>query len=309
VHLVHTGQPMLVFAGQRAMMGAMAIALEERSASRLRIELVGEELRRYREARGITLAQAAERIGTDASRLSRMETGKIPQKCEDVAGLLAVYGVIGIERKQLLDLTRTSDDLGLWQRHSSSLAQRVATLRLLESRAIRLINFECEVIPGLLQTVPYAEHVLRNVGLVSDEEVVAERVAARVHRQAVLRRTDAPHLLAIIAQNALQNMIGDRIVMRDQLLYLTEAARRRNIEIRVIPSSVGNHPGFDGPFLRLQFADRAGVVVLVNRTSDLFLEDDEALMAYNNVLIELLNLALPEDESVPLIARLAATME
>jgi transcriptional regulator with XRE-family HTH domain len=287
----------------------MATALQELSESRLRVELVGEELRRYREVTGLTLAEAAEKIGIDRSMLSRMETGKLRQKCEDVAGLLAVYGVVGLERRQLLELTRRSDHPGLWQRHSSSMAQRIATFRLLESRAVRLINFETELIPGLLQTVPYAEAVFRNVGMVRDEEAINERVAARVHRQAVLRKVTAPHLLAIIAQNALQNMIGDRTVMRDQLIYLTEAARRPNISIRVIPSSASNHPGFDGPFFRLQFPDRAGVVVLVNRTSDLFLEDDEARTIYNNVLVELLSVALPDDESVALIGRLAATME
>jgi transcriptional regulator with XRE-family HTH domain len=287
----------------------MATALQQLSESTVRIRLIGEELRRYREAAGFSLAKAAQRIGCDQTKVSRMETGKSNQKCEDVAGLLAVYGVTGVERRQLLELTRAADRPGLWQRHSSSLAQRIATLKLLESRAIRLINFECEVIPGLLQTVPYIQAVVRQVALVDDEEVIGERVAARIRRQAVLRKSGAPHLLAIIAQNALQNLIGDRTVMRDQLIYLTEAARRTNISMRIIPNSAGNHPGFEGPFLRLQFHDRPGVVILANRTSSLYLEDDEDLTVYNKVLVELLSVALPEDESVALVARLAATME
>src|SRR4051812_2259203 len=101
----------------------------------VRLSLVGEELRRHRESAGLVIAEAARKIGVTPSTLSRMETGKLPQKCDQVAGLLAVYGVVGADRRELLELTRSGDEPGLWQRSSSSMAQRVATLKLLESRA------------------------------------------------------------------------------------------------------------------------------------------------------------------------------
>ena len=182
-------------------------------------------------------------------------------------------------------------------------------MQILESRAIRLINFENAVVPGLLQTVPYIQALMRNVGLVDHEDLIGDRVAARVRRQGVLRKINAPDFLAVIAEQALHNVIGGREVMRDQLVYLTEAARRRNVSVRVIPATAGDHPGFDGPFTRLSFHDRTGVVVLGNRTSNLFLEDDEDLMVYNNVLVELLSVALNDEESVALVAELAAALE
>jgi transcriptional regulator with XRE-family HTH domain len=275
----------------------------------VRLSLVGEELRRHRESAGLVIAEAARKIGVTPSTLSRMETGKLPQKCDQVAGLLAVYGVVGADRRELLELTRSGDKPGLWQRSSSSMAQRVATLKLLESRAIGLINFENGVVPGLLQTVPYARAVISSFGLVRDEDLIGERVADRIHRQAVLRKAGAPHFQAIIAEGALRNVIGDRAVMRDQLTYLIEAAQNRNISVRVIPTSATNHPGFEGPFMRLQFAGRHGVVMLENRTTNLFLEDDEDLMTYNHVLVELLSVALNEADSLALVARLVATLE
>lgn len=269
----------------------------------VRLKLVGEELRRYREMAGFSQLQAADRIGFEKSKVSRMESGQRGQKCEDVAGLLAVYGVTGAERQQVLDLVRAADRPGLWQRNSS-LTHRIAVLKVLESRAIRLINFECSVIPGLLQTVPYIEALMRNVGLVN-EDLIGERVAARVHRQSVLRKFNAPDFLAIISENVLHNIIGDQKTMREQLIYLTEAVQHRNISLRIIPASVGNHPGFDGPFMRLQFHDRPGVVVVANRTSNLFLEEDEDLVTYNNVVVELLSVALDEAASVALVRDLA----
>jgi hypothetical protein len=271
----------------------------------VRIKLVGDELRRYRVAAGFKLVEAAKRVGIHHTKLSRMETGQYHQPCDEVAGLLAIYGVRGEERKHLLELSRTADQMGLWHRNSAPIAKRIAALRILEAQASRLITFECEIIPGLLQTVPYAQAIMRNVGLVNGEELIGELVAARIARQAILRKPRAPHLCAIIAENALHNLVGDKEIMREQLIYLTEAARRENINLRVIPRSAGNHPGLDGPFLRLQFRDRPAVIVLGNRTSNLFLEDDEDRQVYNVVVVELLSVALDEERSVALLYDLA----
>jgi hypothetical protein len=73
--------------------------------------------------------------------------------------------------------------------------------------------------------------------------------------------------------------------------------------------SRGNHPGLEGPFLRMQFSDRPGIIVLPNRTSTLYLEKDEDLLTFDTVLVELLTVALDDEESVALVARLAATLE
>ena len=133
-------------------------------------------------------------------------------------------------------------------------------------------------------------------------------MAARIHRQSVLRKPNAPHLCAIIAENALHNIVGDKDVMREQLAYLIEAARRPNINLRVIPSLVGNHPGFDGSFERLQFTDRPSVIMVANRTTSVLLEDNEDRMLYNNVLVELLSVALDENGSVALVRDLGTRL-
>ncbi|WP_414635693.1 DUF5753 domain-containing protein [Actinophytocola sp.] len=141
---------------------------------------------------------------------------------------------------------------------------------------------------------------MRNVGMIDDEEEIGERVAARVHRQAVLRSRmlrsswrSSPRARSIMSW-------GDKETMREQLTYPIEAAQRPNIKLRVIPASVGNHPGLDGPFYRLHFRDRPGVIMVGNRTSCVYLEDDQTLMAYNHVLVELLSVALAPDRSVAL---------
>ena len=65
----------------------------QRPDSTVRIEVLGEELRRLREASQLTLTEVVARIGISESHLSRIEKGKRVPSPEDVAALLVVYGV------------------------------------------------------------------------------------------------------------------------------------------------------------------------------------------------------------------------
>jgi transcriptional regulator with XRE-family HTH domain len=276
--------------------------------STVRIEVLGEELRRLREARGMTLVEVVSRIGISESHLSRMEHGKRVPSPEDVAALLVIYGVTGEERLELLTLAKKASQPGLWQRQGSFEA-RFATLKLLEARATKLVNFEPLVIPGLLQTLPYAKAMIRDVGMIDDPDEVDERVVGRIHRHATLRKFDAPHLVAIVDEAALRHLVGGREVMHDQLLYLAEVAERHNVTLRVVPTPTGGHPGLNGSFLRMRFEDRPGVVYLGHLTSSLFLEDASEISAYDRTIVELLSLAISEENSVRLVAEMAATLE
>jgi transcriptional regulator with XRE-family HTH domain len=278
-----------------------------RPESTVRVEVLGAELRRLREAAGLTLQEASESVGISLSALSKMETGKRGQRIEDVASLCTVYRAFGQERRDLLDLARNSNELGFWQKRQQSFTSRVTTIRLMESRATALFNFETMLIPGYLQTVPYMQAVMRGA-MVRDEEEIGRRVAARIQRQTQVRRRNA-ELTAIVCESALHTQIGGPAVMRDQLNHVVEAAARPNVKFRVVPNSAGAHPGFNGPFVRLRFADRPGVVFVPCSGASLFLEEPEDIEHYKVVTLELLHIALSHEESVALVADVAAALE
>ncbi|HEX6359114.1 helix-turn-helix transcriptional regulator [Actinophytocola sp.] len=275
--------------------------------STVRIEVLGEELRRLREACGLTLSQVVARIGISESHLSRMESGKRVPRPEDVAALLVVYGVTGEERLELLTFATRANQPGLWQRQGSFEA-RFTTLKHLESRATKLVSFEPLVIPGLLQTVPYAQAMVREVGMIDDPAQVDERAVGRIHRQSVLRKHDAPRLIALVTESALRNVVGGREVMRDQLRYLAEVAKRPNVTLRVVPTIAGGHPGLNGPFLRLGFDDRQGVVYLGHLTSSLFLEERTEVAVYDRAIATLLSVAISQENSLRLVVEMAASL-
>jgi transcriptional regulator with XRE-family HTH domain len=278
-----------------------------RPESTVRGEVLGAELRRRREAAGLTLLETADLVGISSRHLSKMETGKRNQQLEDVASLCTVYKVFGQDRRDLLELARSSAEQGFWQKRNQSFTSRVNTLRLLESRASALFNFETMLIPGYLQTVPYMRAVIRG-GMIEDEEEIGRRVAARIQRQTGVRRTST-EVNAIVCESALRAQIGGTEVMRDQLKHVVEAACRPRMTLRVVPTSAGAHPGIEGAFIRLRFTDRPGVVFLGCGTSSLFLEDTEDIEHYKAVTAELLRIALSREESVALAASIAAALE
>lgn len=267
----------------------------------VRARQLGAELRRSRDEAGMGAEQVAGRLGISPSKLSRVETGVSGPKLEDVAGMLALYGVTGKARAELLELCGEAGagKRGWWQRRDMSAKQR--TLIELESNATRIINYESLLIPGLLQTGEYTRAVLRDVRCLPESEI-EDSMVTRLARHSVLRQRNPPRLLAIIYEAALRQRIGGQDVMRRQLDYLLHTAGNRDVAIRVVPLSAGTHPGLDGPFLKLE--SPTPVIYLESRSSSLFLEDKEDVTTYDRVLQEVLKVTLDAGQSAQLIADL-----
>lgn len=94
----------------------------------------------------------------------------------------------------------------------------------------------------ILQTQKYARAVYRTRVGDTDEEI-EELVAARLERQAILARPKPPTLWVVIDEGVLHRLVAGAEVMLEQTEHLTEAARRPNIVVQVIPASVGAHEG------------------------------------------------------------------
>ena len=63
---------------------------------------LGAELRRYREAAGLTIDHVAERLDCSASKISRLETGQTGASPRDVRDMLALYQVGEQELNELM---------------------------------------------------------------------------------------------------------------------------------------------------------------------------------------------------------------
>ncbi|WP_420804641.1 DUF5753 domain-containing protein [Actinomadura flavalba] len=77
---------------------------------------------------------------------------------------------------------------------------------------------------------------------------IDHRLDLRLKRKAVLDGDDPLELWAILDEASLHRVIGGHETMRFQLLHLTEAARRPNVTIQVIPYAAGPHGSMNGTF-------------------------------------------------------------
>jgi ribosome-binding protein aMBF1 (putative translation factor) len=78
--------------------------------------LLGTQVRRLRESRGVSAHEAARAIRGSESKISRIELGRNAVREIDVLDLLTYYGVGALEREQLLSLAEQANRPGWWHR-------------------------------------------------------------------------------------------------------------------------------------------------------------------------------------------------
>ncbi|RKN42968.1 helix-turn-helix domain-containing protein [Streptomyces hoynatensis] len=258
--------------------------------------LLGSQLRRLREERGVTREEAGYSIRASESKISRMELGRVSFKPRDVADLLTLYGVTDDdEREPLLRLARASGQAGWWHNYNDVLPSWFQTYIGLEAAAERIGTYELQFVHGLLQTEAYAHAVMvsGHRGRLPRSEV-DKRIALRLGRQKLLVSENAPHLHCILDEAALRRQYGGHAVMDEQLRALLAYSEYPNVTLQVVPFAQGGHVAESGAFTLLRFAEHEipDLVYLEQLTGALYLDKGEEVAAYQDVLDRLAESAL-----------------
>src|SRR6201996_6645848 len=250
--------------------------------------VLGSQLRRLRESRGISAEQAAESIRGSHSKISRMEHGRVGFKERDIGDLLTLYGVgPGDEREALLSLARGANTPGWWQAYADILPHWVEPYFGLEAAASFIREYELQFVPGLLQVEDYARAVIR-LGTLTSEDEVDRRAKARMARQEILHRDSPPKVWAVLDEGALRRVIGGPRVMRAQLRHLIDMCDHPAVTLQILPFSAGAHRALGGPFTILRYTepDLRDVVYIEQLTSALYLDKPTEVDAYLEVIEE-----------------------
>ncbi|MFJ4845690.1 MULTISPECIES: helix-turn-helix domain-containing protein [unclassified Streptomyces] len=272
----------------------------------LRIVL-GTQLRRLREDRGISREAAGDAIRASHAKISRLELGRVGFKERDVADLLTLYGVADErERGELLGLARRANTPGWWHQYADVLPGWFETHIGLEEAAHTIRTYEVQFVPGLLQTGAYARAVMRLGHPRATESEVGRRVAMRMTRQKLLTRPGAPRLWVVLDEACLRRPLGGVEVMRGQLEYLMEAATLPHVTLQIAPFDVGGLAAAGGPVTILRFSEPAlpDIVYLEQLTSALYLDKQEDVEHYLTVMDRLAAEAEPPRNSARLLASL-----
>jgi transcriptional regulator with XRE-family HTH domain len=254
----------------------------------LRVVLRGQ-LRHLREANGINREAAGEVIRASASKISRLELGRVSVKSRDLSDLLTLYGVTGeAERADVLRLASEAAKHGWWHHYGDLLPGWFEYYVGLEAAASRIRTYEVQFVPGLLQTPDYARAVIKLGHPSATLDELEERVSLRMKRQEALARPDGPKLWAVIDETALRRRLGDPGVMEAQLERLIDLALP-NVTVYVVPLQSGYHAAAAGAFSILRFAapELPDMVYLEQLTSSLYLDKRKDVDHYSAVMDQL----------------------
>ncbi|WP_406351839.1 helix-turn-helix domain-containing protein [Streptomyces sp. NBC_00658] len=218
------------------------ISVLDPSASPL--DYYGFELRRHREAAGLTQKEFGDVVNYTGSLVGQIETArKLPTDVfsERADAALGTGGLLS----RLVGLVLRSQ-LPAW-------FQQVAEL---EARAIEICTFHTHLVHGLLQTEGYARAVLGAL----DTSRLDDRTAVRLARQRIFDKGEPPVLWAVISEAALYQEMGGRETMRGQLAQLLGFEENPRINIQVLPYLAGAHAGMTGSYDLFRFTSDPAIV-------------------------------------------------
>ncbi|MBO4204560.1 helix-turn-helix domain-containing protein [Micromonospora echinofusca] len=278
--------------------------MTERRSPTIRRRRLGAELRRQREAAGITIEVVAEHLECSASKISRIETGHTSATPRDVRDMLQIYGVSDEESEELVQIAREARQKGWWHPYSTVLTGAYVGL---EAAASSIRAYEQQVVPGLLQTEEYTKAMILGARTDISAGQIDQMVRVRLGRQSLLSQDDPIDLWVVLDEAVVSRPVGGDAVMRAQLRHLVETANLPNVTIQLLPFEVGAHAGMDGSFAILDFPEAGDpdVVYAENATGGLFLEKSDELQKYIFIFDHIRAAAIRPDESIALIAKMA----
>ncbi|MPZ84704.1 MAG: DNA-binding protein [Actinophytocola sp.] len=279
--------------------------------------LLGKEIEHMINAAGKNQSEAAALIETGQPRMAGLIDGKGNIAVGDLERLANKLGFTDAGyQAALLELRRDGHKRGFWSSGYHRAYSEDLRLRIdLEKHADQIRSAEVEVMPGLAQCEAYARALHADMPEQGDL-TLEDRVQARLARQDIYDKPEAPSVHFVLSESCLRRVWGDEQVMCEQMDYLIKLSNQPNVMIQVMPfnarpgrrSPIGNRftlmrvpsPGVAGP-LELAYTEGEGEIR--------YLDDKKALTAYDTAWTRLATAALSFDESRKFVRKVAREFE
>jgi transcriptional regulator with XRE-family HTH domain len=244
----------------------------------------GRQMRRMREAKKVKQETIAHLTKVSAPQVSKIEAGKrratrafvetVDEHLEAGGALISLWE----------DLNKDGHPVPIWFDWPA-----------IEADAIELTCYQLSVVAGLAQSPSYVAAIL---------DGNEEAIAARLERQKILVKEDAPAVTFLIDEQTLYRPVGTAETMREQLQHLLSLSELPNVTVQVVLSS-GEHSGNGSSFIVATMADTSRVAYVETAIRGLTTDDPADLAAVSRVLVDLRNRTLPGDMSRDLIRKVA----
>ncbi|MFW6723300.1 helix-turn-helix domain-containing protein [Streptomyces sp. MAR4 CNY-716] len=264
-----------------------------RSNPTARQQRLGAELRKLREAAGLSTEQAAAVLATNRTVITSTEAGRTGVSQGRVRRLAANYECADQELVDALVRMAADRTKGWWEDFRGVLPSTFLDVTELEWFASALRIATMIHIPGPFQTEAFARALFgASIPPLPADELEA-RIAHRVRRNQMITRPDAPAYTALVHEAALRIEVGGRKVLREQLQHVLAMADHDNVTVQAIPFSAGAIPGSGQAILYAEGeVPRLDTVELDRTTAVEFLHLDGQLRKYRLHLDRMQEIAL-----------------
>ncbi|MET7349038.1 helix-turn-helix domain-containing protein [Streptomyces mirabilis] len=188
------------------------------------------ELRRLREAAGLSGRQAAALLGVSPVQLSHIESGLSGVSEERLRRLASHYACEDSEFIDALVALAADRTRGWWEEYRGLLPTSFLDLSELNHHASFRRDVAVLYVPGLLQTEEYARAVFSS----RVPELTHDELELRVRHRMARQELAIPYEL-VIHEAALRIRVSDRVASQAQLARLLDFSATDHITVRVIP--------------------------------------------------------------------------
>lgn len=267
-------------------------------------------LRQARDTRHLTQKEVADALDWSTSKLIRIEGGAVGISITDLKALLGHYEITEpAEIDRMVDMARGSKKAMWWYAYREVMPHDFYTFLGLEASAVKIMQFQCLLVPGLLQSRGY---IAKLVGFGDHPSERAIRgLEVRLKRQELISDS-GPEFSFVLDESVLHRRIDSSAVMREQLLKLKDATDQPKVTLQILPFSAGFHTGMKGSFEILELSDKPNdyAVLLGQPHKDQMMQlSSEETKDYAAMFRALTELALPASETPRLIDQRLKEME
>ncbi|MEU9786838.1 helix-turn-helix transcriptional regulator [Streptomyces phaeochromogenes] len=216
------------------------MAIEDNPQSRVKY---GEELRRLREAAGLTQEELSQRAVMSRTHIAHIEAGRRRPDVDDARRLDQVLGTGGFFVRFLPALD------------GREVAEHFKEALEFEGKASVIREYAPKLVPGILQTESYAREVLGSGYPPKTDEERDKLLVTRLQRARILDDFHSPKVWTLFDEAVLRRVIGSPAVMCEQLRHIVALGESRRIGVHVLPFTAGAHSLLEGFLSLMWFED------------------------------------------------------
>ncbi|AVH56165.1 MULTISPECIES: helix-turn-helix domain-containing protein [Streptomyces] len=269
----------------------------------------GTELRRLREAVGMSAPSAAERLGVDRTMISNIESGRFGISEERLRLLASIYECDNSELIDALAAMTGGRSKGWWNEYQGKIPTDFLDVAELEHYAAGLRTLQTAHIPGVFQTEDHARALFDLFVPALPRLEVELRVAHRLARHTVVASDPGVPYVGLIHEAALRLRTGGRQVAKAQLERLLEESERPNVSLLVVPFSAEGFPMAGDTMMYVSAASsRLDTVEVDSPIGAVFFDSPTQLANFGRRLDLVERVALNPSESRDLILEIAGEL-